>query len=61
MAGQPGVDEKWGRGIQWVGTALLFAVFAVERFPKAFKIVREKALPQTLIRQWELDFIIEDI
>jgi hypothetical protein len=55
LAGQPGVDEKWGRGIQWVGSALLFAVFAVERFPKAFKIVREKALPQTLIRQWELD------
>lgn len=54
-SGQPGVDEKWGRGIQWVGTALLFAVFAVERFPKAFKLVKEKALPESLIRQWEVD------
>jgi len=55
LAGQPGVDEKWGRGIQWVGTALLFSVFAVERFPKAFKKLVSQPEFKTLVRQWEVD------
>lgn len=55
LAGQPGVDEKWGRGIQWVGTALLFSVFAVERLPKAFKILKSQPEFTSLMRQWEID------
>lgn len=55
LAGQPGVDEKWGRGIQWIGTALLFSVFAVERLPKAFKTLKSKPEFNSLIRQFEVD------
>jgi len=55
LAGQPGLDTKWGRGTQWVGTALLFSVFAVERLPKAFKIIAEKSELNSLVRQWEVD------
>lgn len=55
LAGQPGVDEKWGRGTQWIGTALLFAVFAVERKANAFKRISEKTKLSSLIRQHNID------
>jgi len=55
LAGQPGLDEKWGRGTQWVGTALLFSVFAVERWPKAFKVLESQPEFKSLVRQWEVD------
>ena len=55
LAGQPGVDEKWGRGTQWLGTSLLFAVFAVERSAKAFKSISKESELTSLVRQWEVD------
>lgn len=55
LAGQPGVDEKWGRGTQWAGTALLFAVFAVERRAKAFNSENAKEAFTSLIRQHNID------
>jgi len=55
LAGQPGVDTKWGRGTQWLGTALLFAVFAVERKGKAFKSIAAKEELTSLVRQWSVD------
>jgi len=55
MAGQPGVDTKWGRGIQWIGTALLFSVFAVERKANAFKSSGAKEKFTSLIRQHSID------
>lgn len=55
LAGQPGVDTKWGRGTQWLGTALLFSVFAVERKGNAFKSSGAKEAFTSLIGQWSVD------
>jgi len=55
LAGQPAVDEKWGRGTQWLGTALLFSVFAVERKANAFKSSGAKEKFTSLISQHSID------
>lgn len=55
LAGQPGADTKWGRGTMWIGTALLFAVFAVERRANAFKKIVSKNELTSLVRQTYID------
>ncbi len=63
LAGQPHIDKKDGRGIQWLGCAALFLYFFVERgrdlskaFKEAKKIEKGELMPQIkeLARTWEI-------
>lgn len=62
LSGQPAVDEKWGRGLQWAGCSLLFSVFAVERLAELVSAVKGRrnvtsTLPTQLIRQWQVNLV----
>lgn len=62
LSGTPHAEKDYGRALQWIGCAALFATFAIERkqeLVKAFanRVVTDKEVTEAtnqLIRQWEI-------
>jgi len=58
LAGQPGIDKDWGRGLNWTGVGLILSGFALERltdFRKLWKNRKVRQAVTTPIRQWKVE------